>query len=296
MPMSGDNVNLGNPCNDRRDAEERNDAKVTNADHPISESGRPDQPRAASRPGGAGADDLFDDSVGSAGAPQAAARRPGPESDPLLAVVPELAGQPAGGIALGGSPPMATILPPTFVATTPPPASARQHFDSHAETIHDPELEMPGERTSHVDPLSGDTGMHAVGVGVGATAGGAMAGAVIGFAGGGYTGKHIAERVNPTTEDHHWRHAYSSREYVTRGDTYETWEPAYEYGIEMREWLLDKTWEEAEPMIKTGWEQSAAGATMPWERAKPAILDAWDHLTPEPGEPEVTEAERQSEE
>jgi hypothetical protein len=214
---------------------------------------------------------------------------------------------------------MATILPPTFVATTPPPASARQHFDSHAETIHDPELEMPGERTSHVDPLSGDTGMHAVGVGVGATAGGAMAGAVIGFAGGavagplgaaigaavgttlgaiggGYTGKHIAERVNPTTEDHHWRHAYSSREYVTRGDTYETWEPAYEYGIEMREWLLDKTWEEAEPMIKTGWEQSAAGATMPWERAKPAILDAWDHLTPEPGEPEVTEAERQSEE
>src|SRR5687768_11457652 len=78
------------------------------------------------------------------------------------------------------------------------------------------------------DPLSGETGAHPVGTGVGAASGGtvgaviggavggpvgAMIGAAVGGLAGGLAGKGIAESVNPSEEDAFWRDNYTSRPY-----------------------------------------------------------------------------------
>jgi uncharacterized protein YcfJ len=275
-------VNLGNPSNARRDAEERNDAKVTNADHP--------------RPSGRGADDLFDDTV----RPDMRGTTPNPDDQtaPMPTTVMEVA---------GAMNPGAAVVPPVVPA---PPA-----YDMHSPRVDDPDAEMVGDPTYRHDPLSGESGTHPVGVGVGAAAGGAAVGAatglvagavagplgaaigaaagtVIGAIAGGYAGKGIAETVNPTTEDHYWRTHFHHRPYVRPGAKYEEYEAAYTHGITMRERLIDMTWEDAEQVVRVSWEESQAGMAMPWEQARPAIQDAWDRLTPEPGEPEVTEEER----
>src|SRR5690349_9534234 len=87
------------------------------------------------------------------------------------------------------------------------------------------------------DPLSGETGAHPIGVGVGAAAAGAAGaaigavggpvgaavGGVIGAVAGGLAGKGIAESIDPTTEDAYWRDNYRSRPYHREGTDYETY-------------------------------------------------------------------------
>jgi uncharacterized protein YcfJ len=207
--------------------------------------------------------------------------------------------------------PGAAVVPPGVVE---PPV-----FDVHAETVRDPAIEMVGDSTSHHDPFSGESGIHPVGVGIGAAAGGAAvgaatglvvgavagplgaafgtaAGAVVGAIAGGYAGKEVAEHVHPTTENHYWRSVYRSRPYVAHGTRYEEYEPAYLHGIQMRERLIDLTWEQAEDEIHAAWDKNPHAVVMKWDRARPAIQDAWDHLTPEPAEPEATEAEKHADE
>jgi hypothetical protein len=121
---------------------------------------------------------------------------------------------------------------------------------------------------------------------------GAAAGTVIGAIAGGYAGKGIAETVNPTTEDHYWRHHFHTRPYVTQGAKYEEYEAAYAFGIQMREHLIEHTWEEAETVIRVNWEESPHAAALPWERARPAIQDAWDRLTPDADDGDATEEEK----
>jgi hypothetical protein len=277
---NGEDVNIGNPMNDRRDAQQQNDPKVTNADQP-----RP-VTKPASRASGA-ADDLYDDTVTPA---------PNPAAD--------LTSRPA-----------AIATPSPAVVTSPAPAADEDDFDMHTETLRDTEIDMPGERTSHRDPLSGESGVHPLGVGVGAGVGGAAVGAatglvagavggplgaalgaaagtVIGAIAGGYAGKGIAETVNPTTEDHYWRQHFHGRPYVAKTDKYETWEPAYAFGIRMREHLIDNTWEEAQTVIQVNWEESPYAKTLPWDRARFAIQDAWDHLTPDVDDGDATPEEK----
>jgi hypothetical protein len=286
MSNSGEDVNLGNPMNDRRDAEQQNDPKVTNADQLRPAASRPDAPAAR------GADDLYDDSVAS---PAGRSKPPNTAAD--VTSRPTVA-------------PSNTAAP---VASSPP--ADEDDFDMHAETIRDTEIQMVGDRTSHRDPLSGESGIHPVGVGVGAGVGGAAVGAatglvagavggplgaaigaaagtVIGAIAGGYAGKGIAESVHPTTEDHYWRQRFHTRPYVPKSAKYEDWEPAYAFGVKMREHLIEHTWEEAQTVIQVNWEESSHAKTLPWEQARFAIQDAWDHLTPEPDEGDATPEEK----
>jgi hypothetical protein len=154
------------------------------------------------------------------------------------------------------------------------------------------------------DPITGEPGAHPVGVGAGTAVGGAVAGAAIGAAAsaaaagaatgsvagpigtvvgtvaggvaGAFAGKAIAEKVNPTEEDAYWRGNYHARPYVTKGATYEEYEPAYRYGWESRSQYTGQRFDDVEGQLQSDWNRSKCNLT--WDKARPAVRDAWDRI------------------
>ena len=132
-------------------------------------------------------------------------------------------------------------------------------------------IEHNETRDLNRDPLTGTPGSHPVGVGVGGV-GGAAAGAVIGALGGplgmligggigtlvgAAAGKGVAERIDPTGEAEFWRESYTSRPYHDARFDYENdYAPAYGYGVDARNRLPERTWDESlERELGVGWGQ-----------------------------------------
>jgi hypothetical protein len=148
-------------------------------------------------------------------------------------------------------------------------------------------------RDANPDPITGAPGSHPVGTGLGAAAGGLAAGAtagsvagpigtVVGAAAGavvgGLAGKAAEEAIDPTTEDAYWRENYRNRPYVEKGTSYDTYQPAYQYGWEARRQHRGKRFDEVESSLAAGWQKTKAHASMGWEKAKDAARDAWDRI------------------
>ncbi|WP_242041170.1 YsnF/AvaK domain-containing protein [Leptolyngbya sp. FACHB-261] len=148
------------------------------------------------------------------------------------------------------------------------------------------------EHDANRDPLSGETGSHPVGTGVGAAGAGAIGAAVGGIIGGpvgavvgsaigavvgGIAGKGVAESVNPTVEDEYWRDNYATRPYVEQGHQYEDYQPAYRTGYEgyNRYASTGRSYDEVEPELQTDYEKNHGGAGLGWDKAKHAAKDAW---------------------
>jgi hypothetical protein len=143
------------------------------------------------------------------------------------------------------------------------------------------------------DPISGEPGAHPVGTGVGAAAAGAagtvagtilggpiggVAGAAIGAVAGGYAGKAVEESIDPTAEDAYWRQNYKNRPYVDKGASYDTYQPAYQYGWESRSQYGSRRFDEVEPELERGWHARGGKSNLKWAQAKAATRDAWDRL------------------
>ena len=142
------------------------------------------------------------------------------------------------------------------------------------------------------DPISGAPGAHPVGVGVGATGGGAAGaaigsvagpigpavGAAVGAVAGGLAGKGAAEAVNPTHEDHFWKTNYASRPYVTKGASYATYKPAYQYGWESYSRYQGRRFDEVESDLRRDWEKSPHAKSQTWDHARLAVKDAWHRI------------------
>lgn len=146
----------------------------------------------------------------------------------------------------------------------------------------------------HRDPLSGEPGAHPIGTGVGATIGGVVAGAalgsVVGPAGtvigmaiaatlGGLAGKGVAENIDPTAEDAYWQREYRNRPYVEPDATYDSYGPAYAYGVSAYSRYEGRHFESVEPELQQDWEAIRGGADLPWVRARPAVKDAWQRMS-----------------
>ncbi|HEX2645240.1 MAG TPA: glycine zipper domain-containing protein, partial [Thermoanaerobaculia bacterium] len=159
---------------------------------------------------------------------------------------------------------------------------------STAELDHE---HTPGADANR-DPLTGETGAHPVGTGVGAASGGtvgaviggavggpvgALIGAAVGGLAGGLAGKGVAESVNPTEEDAFWRDNYANRDYA-QGRSYDDLKPAYQYGWESRTRHQDRDWNQAENELRSGWEQAKGQSRLAWDDAKSATRDAWDRV------------------
>lgn len=145
------------------------------------------------------------------------------------------------------------------------------------------------ERDTNRDPLSDESGSHPVGTGVGAV-GGAMAGAAAGMAAGpagmavggvvgavvgGLAGKAVAEGVNPTEEENHWRERYTQEPYYQPGRSFEDYGPAYRYGVESRN-RYEEDWDTAASRLESGWDSARGSSSLDWPQAQPASRAAWE--------------------
>jgi hypothetical protein len=145
----------------------------------------------------------------------------------------------------------------------------------------------------HRDAITGEPGSHPVGAGLGAAAGGAaagaaagmvagpvgtVAGAVIGGVAGGLAGKEVAEQIDPSVEEHHWRNEYPMRDYYDPTVGYEEVGPAYQYGWESRAEYGERKWDDVEPDLAHEWNERRGKSTLDWGRARPATRDAWDRV------------------
>ena len=155
--------------------------------------------------------------------------------------------------------------------------------------------------SAHRDPLTGETGAHPMGTGVGAALGGAAAGAaagtVVGPVGiilgaavgaivGGLAGKGVAESIDPTLEDDYWRENYSRRPYVSTGASFDDYGPAYQYGVKAYQRDPDRSFEEAQTDLFRGWGAARGTSSLEWDQAKGATRDAWTRLSDAvPGDP-----------
>jgi len=148
---------------------------------------------------------------------------------------------------------------------------------------------------ANLDPISGETGAHPVGTGIGAASAGAagaaiggaiggpvgaVVGAVVGAFSGGLAGKGVAEAIDPTVEDTYWQNNYSSRSYADTSTTYEDYQPAYRTGYEgySRYGGTGKSFNDIENDLQRDYETNRGKSNLQWEKAKPATRDAWDRV------------------
>lgn len=140
------------------------------------------------------------------------------------------------------------------------------------------------------DPVTGETGSHPVGTGVGAV-GGAVAGVAAGSAGGpagmavggvvgaivgGLAGHAAAEAIDPTLEEKHWRENYEREPYYEQGRSFDDYAPAYRMGVTGR--TRYDSWDTAEPEMRGEWESARGTSSLDWDRAQPASRAAWDRV------------------
>lgn len=159
---------------------------------------------------------------------------------------------------------------------------------------HRSDLEKQRDEDANRDPLSGQSGAHPVGTGIGAAAAGtlgtaigaaagpvgAVIGAVVGSVAGGLAGKATAEAFDPTVEDEYWRENYQTRPYVKGDRTYEDYQPGYRVGYEgyHRYGTEGKTYEQVEPDLQRHYETDYGSSAVGWGDARYAAQDAWNRV------------------
>lgn len=89
---------------------------------------------------------------------------------------------------------------------------------------------------------------------------------------------------NRMGDDDYYRNHFTST-YGNTGDTYDTYQPAYSYGTQMRqsEMYRNRPWDEVEPELRSNWETRNTGSTgkagSTWEHIKAAVRHGWDKVT-----------------
>lgn len=143
------------------------------------------------------------------------------------------------------------------------------------------------------DPITGESGAHPVGTGVGALVGGALAGAAtgtvagpvgtvigaaVGAVAGGLAGKGVAETIDPTREDTYWRENFNDRTYVEQGSSFDDYGPAYGFGVSSFERYPGRSFEDVESEMSSDWAAGRGASGLSWDRARLAARDAWTRL------------------
>lgn len=169
-------------------------------------------------------------------------------------------------------------------------ATAKQIRQRELENPDDPNVRDP----EHAHELGGTLGMTAGGVVGGAAVGaaavsavasplaapiGAVAGAAIGGALGGKAGEAIAREVNPTAEEKYWEENYADRPYIVESRDFETYRPAYRYGIDAYQRYPDREFDQIESDLGRDWSSARGTSSLEWQEAREASRDAYDRLS-----------------
>jgi len=86
---------------------------------------------------------------------------------------------------------------------------------------------------------------------------------------------------NMMGDDDYYRKHFTST-YGSSGGSYDSYQPAYSYGTEMRQSQMyrNRPWDEVEPDLRSGWEARNTGkAGSTWESMKAAVRHGWDKMT-----------------
>lgn len=81
------------------------------------------------------------------------------------------------------------------------------------------------------------------------------------------------------SETNYWRNNYSTRPYVNRTMKYDTYAPAYRYGVETYSAHNGRRFEDiSDAQLRQGWENMRGNSTMEWNQARDAARDAYNRL------------------
>lgn len=118
------------------------------------------------------------------------------------------------------------------------------------------------------------------GAAVGSAAGpvGTVVGAVVGAVAGAKAGGAIAEAVNPTTYQDHFRNTYSDSSHYVRDRDWNDYQPAYQYGYDTYGQYRGRRFEEVEGDLERNWNQAKAESKLGWHEAKGAVRDGWHYI------------------
>ncbi|MFZ4763164.1 MAG: hypothetical protein ACOYK8_10145 [Alphaproteobacteria bacterium] len=120
----------------------------------------------------------------------------------------------------------------------------------------------------------------AEGAAVGTLAGlpGIIAGAAIGGIAGALAGKELAHLINPTKEETYWRDNHENRAYFDSITSYDSYAPAYRFGIEAYFTYPARNFDEIEPQLSQQWDGARGNSRLTWDSAKLAARDAYERL------------------
>ena len=134
---------------------------------------------------------------------------------------------------------------------------------------------------------------HNIGSGTGAAAGavtgavigtavagpvGSMVGAAIGGIVGSKAGDSIAEAVNPTEYEDHFRKNYSTTEYYKSDRDWNDYQPAYKYGYDTYGQHRGRDLDSVEPELERDWNTRRGESRLAWSDARSAVRDGWHHI------------------
>ncbi len=133
---------------------------------------------------------------------------------------------------------------------------------------------------------------HSLGAGTGAVAGavtgaaigsaagpvGSLVGAVAGGIVGSKAGDSIAEAVNPTDYDDHFKKSYTTTSYYKSDRDWNDYQPAYRYGYDTYSANRGKTFDTVEPQLERDWNTRRGESRLAWADARGAVKDGWHHI------------------
>ena len=133
---------------------------------------------------------------------------------------------------------------------------------------------------------------HSLGAGTGAMAGavtggavgsaagpvGTVVGAVAGGVIGAKAGDSIAEAVNPTDYQDHFKNTYQERPYYKSGREWNDYQPAYQYGYDTYGQYRGQRFEDVETDLERNWASTRNNSKLEWNDAKGAVRDGWHHI------------------
>lgn len=133
---------------------------------------------------------------------------------------------------------------------------------------------------------------HSLGAGTGAVAGavtgaaigsaagpvGSLVGAVAGGIVGSKAGDSIAEAVNPTDYEDHFKTNYTTSSYYKSDRDWNDYQPAYKYGYDTYGTYRGKSFDTVETDLERDWNSRRGNSRLAWAEARGAVKDGWNHI------------------
>ena len=118
------------------------------------------------------------------------------------------------------------------------------------------------------------------GAAVGTAAGpvGTVVGAIAGGVLGAKAGGAVAEAVNPTEYNDHFKNSYQSTAYYNSSRDWNDYEPAYKYGYDTYGQYRGQKFEDVESDLERNWDTTKANSRLAWTEARGAVKDGWHHI------------------